>query len=121
MTKLISETPTRLPVGIVAASSPVPQVEFLRGLERLREFGFVPIVHEQVPKQHFTFAGSDEERAGALYSYAKDPRFYVIWTARGGYGAQRLLPMLDDLTSQHGVPPKKLLVGYSDVTVLHEY
>ncbi len=121
MTKLISETPTRFPVGIIAASSPVPQVEFARGLERLRKSGFIPIVHEQVPKQHFIFAGSDEERAGALYSYAKDPRFYVLWAARGGYGAQRLLPLLDNLTRQHGVPPKKLLVGYSDVTVLHEY
>jgi muramoyltetrapeptide carboxypeptidase LdcA involved in peptidoglycan recycling len=41
--------------------------------------------------------------------------------ARGGYGAARILPILDELTVRHGPPPRKLLVGYSDVTVLHEY
>ncbi|HEX8521154.1 MAG TPA: LD-carboxypeptidase [Tepidisphaeraceae bacterium] len=119
--KLITEKLPRLPVGILAASSIVAPVEFERGLNRLRETGFDPIVHEQVLKHHFTFAGSDEERAGAFYAYAKDPRFFVLWMARGGYGAQRLLPLLDQLTEQQGIPRKKLLVGYSDVTVLHEY
>jgi muramoyltetrapeptide carboxypeptidase len=52
---------------------------------------------------------------------ANDDRFNVVWMARGGYGAGRLLPLLDALTAQHGAPPRKLLVGYSDVTVLHEY
>ena len=110
-----------IPIGIVAASGVVPQVELERGLGRLRESGFDPHVHEQVAKQSFTFAGNDEERAGAFYAYAKDPRFFILWMARGGYGAGRLLPLLDDLTNGHGTPPTKLLVGYSDVTVLHEY
>jgi len=49
------------------------------------------------------------------------PDFDAIWMARGGYGAQRILPLLDELTARGGRPKKKLLIGYSDVTVLHEY
>ncbi len=110
-----------LRVGIFAASSTVPMFEFERGVHHLRARGFDPIVHEQVAKQHFTFAGTDQERAGALYSCATNPTLPVLWAARGGYGAARLLPLLDESTARHGIPPKKLLVGYSDVTVLHEF
>src|SRR5690348_5965262 len=107
-------------VGIVAASSVVPEIELVAGLEHLRRNGFDPIVHEQVLKQHFTFAADDLERATAFLGYALSPNLDVIWMARGGYGAQRILPLLDELTSgKRGNPrnkPKKLLVGYSDVT-----
>ena len=117
----MSTTQTAVRVGIFAASSTVPLFEFERGLQHLRVHGFDPVVHEQVSKQHFTFAGTDEERATAFFGYASDPTLPVLWAARGGYGAARLLPLLDELTKQRGVPPKKLLVGYSDVTVLHEF
>jgi muramoyltetrapeptide carboxypeptidase len=111
-----------LKIGIFAASSAVPMFEFERGVNHLRASGFDPIVHAQVPAQHFTFAGRDDERAAAIYEYATDPTISVLWAARGGYGAGRLLPLLDDLTARHGAPPPgKLLVGYSDVTVLHEF
>ena len=50
-----------------------------------------------------------------------NPTVPVLWAARGGYGAGRLLPILERMTKEHGVPTRKLLVGYSDVTVLHEF
>ena len=111
----------RTRIGIVAASSVVPSLEFQIGVEFLRDHFFDVIVHPQTLEQHFTFAGTDEQRAGAIFEFACDPEIQVLWMARGGYGAARLLPLLDELTARHGVPPRKLLVGYSDVTVLHEY
>ncbi len=111
-------------IAIFAASSIVPPIEFDAGVAHLRANGFDPIVHEQVSKHHFMFPGSDEERAGAIYELANDPRVRVLWAARGGYGAGRLLPILERLTRERGVPQggaKKLLVGYSDVTVLHQF
>jgi muramoyltetrapeptide carboxypeptidase len=40
----------------------------------------------------------------------------AIWAIRGGYGAAKLIPFLDELS-----PPKtnKLLLGFSDITALH--
>ena len=108
-------------VGIVAPCSAVPLVELSIGVERLRQEGFGVRVHDQCSQQHFTFAGTDEQRCAALIDYAFSPDIDVIWSARGGYGATRLLPMLDAVTRDRGTPPRKLLVGYSDVTVLNEY
>jgi muramoyltetrapeptide carboxypeptidase len=108
-------------VGIVAASSVVPRAELELGVAHLRDNGFDVRVHGDVLDQHFTFAGKDERRAGSLFDFAHDPSLDVVWMARGGYGATRLLPLLDELTARRGNPPRKLLVGYSDVTALHEY
>jgi len=108
-------------IGIIAPSSPCGQVELELGVERLAREGFDVIVHPQCARRHFTFAGSDDERAGALCELADDADIDVIWCARGGYGAARLLPILERHTNERGAPPRKLLVGYSDVTVLHEF
>jgi muramoyltetrapeptide carboxypeptidase len=109
-------------IGIVALSSVVPPVEFAAGVQHLRANGFDVIVHPQVTTQHWLHAGDDATRAGALFEFARDDSIDVVWCARGGYGAAKLLPLLDRLTAERGVPPsKKLLVGYSDVTVMHEY
>jgi muramoyltetrapeptide carboxypeptidase len=108
-------------VGIVAPSSPCGQVELELGVERLAREGFDVIVHPQCARRHFTFSGSDDERADALCELAYDADIDVLWCARGGYGAARLLPFLEGVSNERGVPPRKLLVGYSDITVLHEF
>lgn len=110
-----------LTVGIVAPSNQIPWIEFELGLEKLRSEGIRPVVHSQCKKKHLIFAGNDEQRAQAFFEFAHDPRFSVLWCARGGYGAARLLPHLDRLSRSKGVPPAKLLVGYSDVTAFFEY
>lgn len=110
-------------VGIVALSSVVPPVEFSDGAAHLRSVGGLDLrIHPQVGGVHWLHAGDDEARAAALFEFAHDPEIEVVWCARGGYGAAKLMPILDRLTAERGPPPvKKLLVGYSDVTVMHEY
>ena len=108
-------------VGVVAPCSAVGQVELSLGVDFLRSQGFDMRVHPQCAEQSFTFAGTDQQRLNALLDYAYDDTVDVIWSARGGYGAGRLLPLLIKATAERGVPRKKLLVGYSDVTVLHEW
>ncbi len=108
-------------IGIVAPSSKVPRVELQLGLERIQKAGFKVRVHPQVLKTHLFFAGTDEERANAFFEFAQDPQIFALWCARGGHGALRLLPRLEKLTQQKGIPPRKILLGYSDVTALMEY
>jgi muramoyltetrapeptide carboxypeptidase len=108
-------------IGVVAPSSKLPMIEFRMGLDKLREAGMNPIVHPQCKKNHLFFAGTDEERAQAFFEYAVDPRFSVVWAARGGYGAARLLPYLEEYTAERGIPDRKLLLGYSDATAHQEY
>lgn len=108
-------------IGVVACSSPVGLLELELGLKRLREAGFDFVVHSNTTRRHFVNAGSDDERAEALLDYAFDDSIDAIWCARGGYGAARVVNKLVEATKQRGSPKTKLLVGYSDVTVLHEY
>jgi len=111
----------KLRVGVFAASSVVPQAELALGVSHLRDNGFEVAVHPDVAAQHFTFAGTDGQRANSFFEFAGDDRFDVLWAARGGYGATRILPALDKLAAEHGKPSPKLLIGYSDVTPLHEF
>ncbi len=61
------------------------------------------------------FAGTDEQRAADLNAMFADPDVRAIHCIRGGWGCARLLPLLDWKTiSRH----PKILLGYSDITVL---
>ncbi|MCM2280151.1 MAG: LD-carboxypeptidase [Oligoflexia bacterium] len=108
-------------IGIVAPSSKVPQVEFQLGIEQLRQAGFEPRIHPQCRKSHLFFAGTDEERARAFFEFAEEPALDALWCARGGYGAIRILPLLEKLEREKGRPPRKLLIGYSDATALMDF
>jgi muramoyltetrapeptide carboxypeptidase len=108
-------------VAVVAASSVVPRFDLEAGVERLRAEGLEVRVDPRCFASHFTYAGADADRAASFWEAATDPAVDVVWMARGGYGAGRILPLLEELASKHGTPRRKLLVGYSDVTVLHEF
>lgn len=115
-------TLTNRRVMVIAPSSPVPPVEFEMGLERLRNLGFVVRVHSQVSRQHRFCAGTDEERVDAFVDAAFDDQSEIIWCARGGYGATRILEKLDrEMRRAKKRLRRKLLIGFSDATALHTW
>lgn len=60
-------------------------------------------------------AGSDEERAQDLMDMFLDPKIDAIFCYKGGYGCSRIIDKLDfDLIKKN----PKLIVGFSDITVL---
>lgn len=60
-------------------------------------------------------AGSPEERAADIMAMFADPSIDAIINARGGYGSNRVLPLLDyDMIRAN----PKIFVGYSDITGL---
>ncbi len=58
----------------------------------------------------------DDVRAAALNEALADDAVDIIWCARGGYGAPRLLDKVDFSVARR----EKLLVGYSDITALQQ-
>ena len=59
------------------------------------------------------FAGTPQERADDLHRMFADPKIDAVMCARGGYGANRVLPLLDyDLIRKN----PKIFIGYSDIT-----
>lgn len=108
-------------VAVVAPSGPIPEDRLAAGLAILRGWGLEPVVAPHVLAAHpglDYLAGTDEGRARDLQEAWCDPTVAAVLCARGGYGAQRMVDLLDWAAIRAAGP--KVFVGYSDVTALHE-
>jgi muramoyltetrapeptide carboxypeptidase len=102
-------------VGIVAPASLIKQADLDRGCEVLRRAGYRPFYLDSILQQDLYFAGSPERRARELEEMFVRDEVRAIVCARGGYGANYLLPALDiEKIKTHA----KIFVGYSDITCL---
>ena len=99
-------------VEVVAPSSAFDRERFLRGVAALKAMGFAPRYREDIFSKAGHLAGDDVRRRAELeQALAGDAKAIIL--ARGGYGLMRFAAELPQ-------PPLKLLIGYSDATVLHE-
>ncbi|MEU6402443.1 LD-carboxypeptidase [Streptomyces sp. NPDC046985] len=108
-------------VAVVAPSGPVPEERLQAGLDVLRGWDLDPVAAPHVLDRHGVFdylAGTDADRAADLENAWCDPAVDAVLCARGGYGAQRMADLLDWEAMRAAGP--KVLVGFSDVTALHE-
>lgn len=108
-------------VAVVATSGPVPEERLQNGLAVLRGWDLDPVVAPHVLDRHPEFgylAGTDADRAADFQAAWCDPSVAAVLCARGGYGAQRMVDLLDWEALRAAGP--KVLVGFSDVTALHE-
>ncbi|MGW8763932.1 S66 peptidase family protein [Streptomyces sp. NPDC055815] len=108
-------------VAVVAPSGPIPEERLTAGLGILRGWGLEPVVAPHVLDAHPTLgylAGADRARARDLTEAWCDPAVSAVLCARGGFGAQRMVDLMDWTAIRAAGP--KAFVGYSDVTALHE-
>ncbi|WP_326968054.1 S66 peptidase family protein [Arthrobacter sp. CG_A4] len=109
-------------VGLVASSGP-PVPELLgRSIALLESWGLVPVPGENLRATHpraVYLAGEDARRAADLQNAWCDPTLAAVFVVRGGYGAVRLLDLLD-VDKLRAAAPKPLF-GSSDVTGIHEF
>jgi muramoyltetrapeptide carboxypeptidase len=105
-------------VAIVAPSGILlnKQSEVAQAENLLKSWGLNVVIGKNVFKQNGHFAGTDAERCEDFQKALDDPKIKAIWCARGGYGTVRILDKLD--YTQFKKQPKWLL-GYSDITALH--
>lgn len=125
MAKPKTVKPPRLRSGgtifVTAPSSyPVyPSMKLVEGIELLRKMGYRVIVGETVKRALRTwyFSAPPELKAKELLDAFKNPNIDIIMCARGGIGSLHILDKLDyDVIREN----PKLIVGYSDITFLHE-
>uniref|UniRef100_A0AAU2UZW4 LD-carboxypeptidase n=1 Tax=Streptomyces sp. NBC_00003 TaxID=2903608 RepID=A0AAU2UZW4_9ACTN len=108
-------------IAVVAPSGPVVEERLQAGLDVLRGWDLDPVTTPQVADVHRELrylAGEDERRARDFQRAWCDPAVDAVMCARGGYGAQRMVDLLDWNALRAAGP--KVLIGYSDVTALHE-
>lgn len=104
-------------IGVIAPSSiPNEAGAVLPKVERFIEnLGFQPIIPEDVFGSDPYCANSPESRVAHIEGFIND-KVDAIWALKGGYGAGQLMPTLMELKPGKKLP---LLIGYSDITVLH--
>jgi muramoyltetrapeptide carboxypeptidase len=107
-------------VGVVAPSGPLSPERIASGLDKLNSWGLSVVPGKHVHDHHRRLgylAGDDADRADDLMTAWTDPGVSAIWCARGGYGAQRMIDLLD--FDQLRAAGPKHLIGFSDITALH--
>jgi muramoyltetrapeptide carboxypeptidase len=102
-------------IGIASPASPADRKPLEAGLAILRQWGYAPRLGRRGIRKKRYLAGSDAERAEELMELFQDPEVEAILCARGGYGAMRLLDLLDYREINRN---PKLFIGFSDITVL---
>lgn len=104
-------------VGLVSPSS---ATDDSLGLQLTREameaLGFTVRTGAHYAGRRGYLAGTDAERAEDLNRMFADKSVNAVICVRGGWGAARLLPLLDYPAIRRN---PKVLLGYSDITALH--
>ena len=105
-------------VAIVAPSGILKERtgEVEQAVALLNSWGLQVVIGKHVFNKAYHFAGTDEERSEDFQNALDDPSISAIWCARGGYGTVRIL---DRLNFSKFKKNPKWLIGYSDITALH--
>jgi muramoyltetrapeptide carboxypeptidase len=105
---------------IVAPSGAMESPQLLpKAALRLSKLGFEVQIDPQCQQIDQRFAGSDAIRAQAFEQAILDADVDVVMAARGGYGAHRILPLLDWAKLAKAVRQQgKQVIGHSDFTAV---
>jgi muramoyltetrapeptide carboxypeptidase len=103
-------------VRVISTASPADRDALGRGIAELERLGYQVRTGSTMQPEGY-FAGSTLRRKAELEGALQDPDASAVICARGGYGTATLL---DQIRLPGRLRPK-LLVGYSDVTMLQAY
>lgn len=105
-------------IGITAPAGYMTAAEMAPAVQLMESWGFRIRMGSTIGKRDFTRGGTDEERLQDLQAMLDDKEIHAIMCARGGYGSIRIVDRLD--WSRFKKHPK-WLIGFSDITVLHNH
>lgn len=103
-------------VGIVAPARSIDEESYPEILRIIKNQGYETIRGKSTSLYHGPFAGTDSERAEDLQQMMDDPEIKAIFCLRGGYGTIRIM---DKLNFYSLLKNPKWLIGFSDITILH--
>jgi len=105
-------------IALIAASRFIEQNMLERAVTFFKQFNFQVICGPHILSKNHQFAGTDQERAQDLNWALENEEVKAIVFFRGGYGAAKIIDLVNwELLTQQ----PKWLVGYSDVTAIHQH
>lgn len=102
-------------IGLITPSSPMFQGRLESGIAYLEQKGFKVKLGAHLHDSERFLAGRDEDRAKDIMNFFRDGEVKALMATGGGYGSQRLLPLLDYKIIRAN---PKIITGFSDTTAL---
>ena len=100
-------------IGIVSPSYWLDKDDLEKSAKYFSEAGYRLKLGRSNHLQYGPFAGTAQERADDINEMFLNPEIDAIFCARGGYGANKVLPLLDYENIRSN---PKIFLGYSDIT-----
>ncbi len=103
-------------IGLISPAGLIKNLELVEaGIEILQNFGF-QVKRTQLPQTTENYlAAKDSSRAHEFHNMWQDEQVAALMAIRGGFGCLRMIELLDMPFLQAS---PKLLIGFSDITVL---
>ncbi|MFD1293031.1 LD-carboxypeptidase [Lutibacter holmesii] len=105
-------------VAIVSTARKISLAEIQPAIDLLKKWGLNVEIGATIGLEDHQFAGTDVQRTADFQKMLNNPKIKAIWCARGGYGTVRIIDTIDFTAFQKH---PKWLIGYSDITVLHNH
>ncbi len=105
-------------IAIISTARKISKAELHPAVDELNSWGLEVIFGENLFKDYHQFSGTDEQRANDLQWALDDDEIKAVLCARGGYGTVKIIDKID---FSKFIQQPKWLIGYSDVTVLHNH
>ena len=104
-------------IRILSPASAIDSQGIFKATARLEQWGFCVSVAEHAFGNIGRFSATDEQRLSDLNAALADPTVDIILCSRGGYGLQRIIDQV--VLPNRPKQQWPLIVGYSDITALH--
>ena len=105
-------------IGIVCPSGTLSAKKAATCIETLKAWGYKVKIGKTLGTQHHYFSATDEARAADLQEMLDDKNVQAVLCGRGGYGMSRIIDALDfKKFKKH----PKWVIGFSDITLLHNH
>jgi muramoyltetrapeptide carboxypeptidase len=105
-------------IAIIATARKITKEELKPAVGILESWGLNVVTGKNLFESSDQYSGTDEQRASDLQWALDDPEIKAILIARGGYGTVRIIDQVDFSAFREN---PKWVIGYSDVTVLHQH
>ena len=105
-------------IGIVCPSCTLPAKKAATCISTLKAWGYKVKIGKTLGTQHHYFSATDEARAADMQAMLDDNSVQAVLCGRGGYGMSRIIDLLDfKKFKKH----PKWVIGFSDITLLHNH
>ena len=105
-------------IGITSPAGYITAQELQPAISLMERWGYKIKIGNAIGKRDFTRGGTISERLVDLQQMLDEPKIRAIMCARGGYGS---ISIVDKLNWTKFKAQPKWVIGFSDITILHNH